>query len=165
VIAVGVRGPKPQPVSLKLLHGRAEGRDSAGREIKPVPGFVRLPPEAPDFLPPEARAEWDRVVPELQRLEILKPIDRAALTAYCLIWQRLVDAQADIAAGKLTTKGSQGQLVQHPSVQVALAASKELRAWCSEFGLTPSSENRLAARKGDDSGQSNPFAGPAAATG
>ena len=152
------RGRKPQPVTLKLINGRGGNKDSAGREVKPAPGFVRLPPEAPDFLPAEARAEWDRVVPELQRLQILKPLDRAALTAYCLIWQRLVDAQADIAAGKLTTRGSQGQLVEHPSVKVALAASKELRAWCSEFGLTPSSESRLSAGKGDDGAQDNPFA-------
>lgn len=152
------RGPKPKPPALRLLTGRKEGHDSAGRPIAPTPGFVRLPPEAPDWLPDDASDEWGRVVPELQRLQLLKPLDRAALTAYCLIWQRMCDAQRDIAAGNLTTRGSQGQLVEHPSVKVFLAASRELRAWCSEFGLTPSAENRLIKPK-DDDGDGNPFAG------
>lgn len=155
--------PKPRPAALKLIEGRGNGRDSGGRPIKQTPGFVRMAPEPPDFLPEEARAEWDRIVPELQRLELLKPLDRAALTSYCLIWQRLVDAQRDIAAGNLTTHGSQGQLVEHPSVKVFMAASKELRSWASEFGLTPVAESRLNVGKADDAGADNPFGSPIAA--
>jgi len=157
-------GRKPRPAALKLVEGRGNGRDSGGRPVKQPPGFVRLPPEPPEFLTGEARDEWDRVVPELQRLQLLKPVDRSALTAYCLIWQRLVDAQAEIAAGALTTRGSMGQLVEHPAVKVFLAASKELRAWCSEFGLTPSAETRLSAGKDKGDEGDNPFASPAAAS-
>lgn len=160
-------GRKPTPANLLLLHGRGQGRDSAGREVRRPPEFCRSAPEPPDWLPTEARAEWDRVVPELARLDLLKPIDRSALSAYCLIWQRLVDAEQAIQANGTTTTGSQGQLVEHPAVKIFAAASKELRAWCSEFGLSPSSERRLGrASDGDgDAGASNPFAGPAAASG
>jgi P27 family predicted phage terminase small subunit len=152
--------PKPQPRSLKLIKGRGDGRDSGGRPVAQTPGFVRLPPQPPDWLPTEARAEWDRIVPELQRLELLKPIDRASLTAYCMAWQRFRDACADIA-DSMTTTGSQGQLVKHPSVLIAEAASRELRAWAGEFGLTPSAEQSLSVG-GDDGEQDNPFAGGAA---
>lgn len=158
--------PKPRPTRLKLIEGRGEGRDSGGRKVKQTPGFVRLPPEAPEWLPVEACAEWDRVVPELQRLELLKPIDRASLAAYCMAWQRFFDACKDIAEGKVTTRGSQGQLVKHPSVMVAESASKELRAWAGEFGLTPSAEQRLAGFGGDDAAaEQNPFSGLAPASG
>src|SRR5699024_2659886 len=85
--------PKPKPANLKLIEGRGQGRDSGGRKVKPPPPFKRLPPEAPEWLPAEARAEWERVVPELARLELAKPVDRASLTAYVLTWQRIVDAQ------------------------------------------------------------------------
>ncbi len=157
-------GPSPQPPALRLIKGRGAGRDSGGRPVTAAAvGWVRLPPDPPAWLPAEARAEWQRVVPELQRLQLLKPLDRAALTAYCLTWQRLVDAQAQIAGGKLTTAGSQGQLVEHPAVKIFQAASKELRAWCHEFGLTPSAENGFTPAKPDDNGdQNNPFAGQAA---
>jgi P27 family predicted phage terminase small subunit len=146
-----------------LISGRSEGKDSGGREVKQPPGFVRLPPEAPDWLPEEARAEWQRVVPELQRLQLLKPIDRAALTAYCLTWDRLVTAQRELAEntddqGRPSTLGTNSQgVVRHPAVAVIEAASKELRAWCGEFGFTPSAEGRLSTPDGDG-GEDDPYA-------
>jgi P27 family predicted phage terminase small subunit len=155
--------PKPKPPALKLIEGSRPGRDSGGRPVKPTPGFVRLPPQPPEWLPEEARDEWDRVVPELTRLELLKPIDRAVLTAYCLTWARMVQAYMDVASGNLTTKGSQGQLVKHPSVMVLESATRELRALAAEFGMTPSSENRLNAGKDGDGHEGNPFAAVASA--
>jgi P27 family predicted phage terminase small subunit len=148
--------PKPRPANLKLINGRGEGKDSGGRPVKQPPGFVRLPPEPPGFLDGEALNEWRRVVPELQRLQITKPVDRAALTAYCLTWQRLCDAQAEIRRnGGLLHENSQGT-TRHPAVAIVEAASKELRAWCGEFGFTPSAEGRLNTPEGEH--EENPFA-------
>jgi P27 family predicted phage terminase small subunit len=98
-----------------------------------------------------------RVVPELARLKLLKPVDSAALTAYCLAWQRLVDAQAIIAREGLLGHNSQGQ-VRHPAVAVLEAASKDLRAWAAEFGLTPSAETRVTRPEAGDGDEANPFA-------
>ena len=137
--------PKPQPVALKLLQGRGNGTDSGGRKVADVPKFKRLPPTAPEWLPPAAAAEWERIVPELARLELLKPVDRAALTAYCLAWDRLVEAQKIINDEGVLGKNSQG-VVRNPAVAVAESASKDLRAWAAEFGLTPSAENKLAVK-------------------
>ncbi len=172
--------PKPRPAALKLIEGRGNGRDSGGRKVESVPAFKRLPPEAPDWLPAEAAAEWERVVPELARLELLKPVDRASLTAYCLTWQRLVDAQKLVAENRvvqveairdadgdvvdavtldgygLLGKNSQG-ITRAPWVAIIEAASKELRAWAAEFGFTPSAEVKLSVREADD-GEDDPFA-------
>lgn len=151
--------PKPRPPNLKIIEGRGNGKDSGGRPVKQPPGFRRLPPEAPEWLPAEARAEWERVVPELQRLQLLKPVDRAALTAYCLTWDRLVRAQRELEAdgGSVLGENSQGR-VRHPAVAVVEAASKELRSWAAEFGLSPSSEAKLTSPEAGD-GDDNPFAG------
>ncbi|MEU4576624.1 phage terminase small subunit P27 family [Nonomuraea sp. NPDC023979] len=151
--------PKPKPPGLKLVEGRGVGRDSGGRPVKQPPGFVRLPPDPPEWLPREARAEWERVVPELARLQLTKPVDRAALTAYCLTWDRMVRAQQEIEddGGSVLGRNSQGR-VRHPAVAVVEAASKELRAWCAEFGFTPSAENRVNNPE-PDPGEDNPFAG------
>lgn len=150
--------PKPRPSKLKLVEGRAPGRDSGGRPVVEPPAFRRLPPEAPEWLPEEARAEWLRVVPELARLELTKPVDRAALTAYCLTWDRMVRAQKEIEAdgGSVLGRNSQGR-VRHPAVAVVEAASKELRAWCAEFGFTPSSEGRLSTPAGGHGEEDDPF--------
>jgi P27 family predicted phage terminase small subunit len=158
-----VASPKPRPPSLKLINGRGEGKDSGGRPVKPAPGFVRLPPEPPEWLPVEAAAEWRRVVPEMQRLQLLKPVDRAALTAYVLAWDRLVTAQRELSRnlddrGRVSVLGVNSQGVcRHPAVAVVEAASKDLRAWCGEFGFTPSAEGRLNT-PGGDGGEDNPYA-------
>ena len=172
--------PKPRPVALKLLEGRGHGRDSGGRKVAEAPLFKRIPPEAPEWLPDEARAEWDRVVPELARLELTKPVDRAALTAYVLTWQRLVDASKLVSEhqdftyvirGKdgevidseriggygLLGQNSQG-IVRAPWVAIAEAASKDLRAWCAEFGFTPSAEAKLSVQEADN-GEEDIFSG------
>ncbi len=148
------------PAALRLIAGRGNGTDSGGRKVAKPPSFKRLPPEAPDWLPDEAAAEWARIVPELARLELLKPVDRASLTAYCLTWQRLVDAQKLAADNRgmgygLIGENSQG-IVRAPWVAIIEAASKELRAWAGEFGFTPSAENKLAVREATDD-EADPF--------
>ncbi|MGW4641817.1 phage terminase small subunit P27 family [Sphaerisporangium sp. NPDC004334] len=149
--------PKPRPVALKLVEGARPGRDSGGRKVKDTAAFRRLPPQAPSWLPDEARAEWERVVPELTRLGLLKEIDRAALAAYCLTWDRLVSAQQEIARDGLLHTNSQGR-TRHPAVAIVEAASKELRAWAAEFGLTPSAEQRVGGKGEGDGEDDNPFA-------
>lgn len=150
--------PKAQPAKLRVINGRGNETDSGGRKVTPPPAFRRLPPEAPDWLPDEARAEWERVIPELQRLQLTKPLDRAALTAYCLTWDRLVTAQREVTScGSVLGQNSQG-IVRHPAVAVVEAASKELRAWAAEFGLTPAAESKISKPEADD-GDSNPFGG------
>ena len=140
--------PKPRPAALKLLSGKSPGHDVAGRKVAAPPLFKRIPPEAPEWLPDEARAEWERVAPELARLELTKPVDRAALTAYVLTWDRLVTAQRIVTVEGVLGHNSQGT-VRHPAVAVVEAASKDLRAWCGEFGFTPSAENKLSVQEAD----------------
>lgn len=150
--------PKPRPANLKLIEGRGNGRDSGGRLVKEPPAFVRLPPQPPEMLTGEARAEWERVVPELQRLQLTKPVDAAGLTAYCLAWQRMVQAQAHVDEHGLLAETSQGMGVA-PWVRVLESASKDLRAWCAEFGLTPAAEAKVGRPEGDSGqGDDNPFA-------
>jgi phage terminase small subunit len=91
---MGMRGPKKHPATLRLLNGTGQGRDSGNQKVAPAPPFNRGAPEPPDWLDGEAKAEWDRVVPELERLDLLKPTDLGALVAYCENWAILVDALA-----------------------------------------------------------------------
>lgn len=146
----------PKPIPLKLIEGRGNGKDTAGREIPKAPNFVRLPPTPPRNLPKEAQNEWKRVVPELSRLELLKPVDRASLTAYCLTWARLMEAQEILNAEGLLHRNSQG-VVRHPALAVVEAASKELRAWANEYGLTPAAENRIAKKGEGPKDEADPF--------
>ncbi|MFE7566217.1 phage terminase small subunit P27 family [Streptomyces sp. NPDC057539] len=146
-----------QPAALKLLKGQGDGKDSGGRPVPVGPAFRRIAPEPPDWLSEEAAAEWTRVVPGLQRLNILKEEDRAVLAAYCETWATFVDAVRQQHRDGLTIEAKQGML-PHPAVGIARNAGRELRSFAAHFGLTPSSEQALA-RGADYGGEDdNPFA-------
>lgn len=147
-----------KPAGLKLIEGRSAGRDSGGRKVNTGPDFKRVPPDAPDWLSPEAAAEWDRVLPELSRLDLVKESDRAALASYCEAWAVFVEATLTVQREGLTIEARQGVLA-HPAVGIARAAGREVRSWAAHFGLTPSTEQALARSGGDDGDEANPFAG------
>lgn len=144
------------PVSLKLLEGRAPGRDSGGRPVPQVPAFKRLPPARPDDLTDDAAEFWDEVVEELGRLEVLKPVDGPGLRAAAECYARLRAAIRQRQEHGITAETSQGVGVA-PWVRVEESASRELRAWCAEFGLTPAAEIRLGAPAKPEE-PDNPFA-------
>lgn len=151
-------GRKPRPPHLQAVGGRTPTTDSGGRKLKPPPAFVRKAPAPPTWLDREARAEWKRVVPELERLKLLKGGARSSLATYCLMWSLYVDAVRDRHARGVTVEVTiirkDGTEVhkreKNPSVAVELAASQQLRQWCAEFGLTPTAEGRLSIPEGDD---------------
>lgn len=149
--------PRPRPAALKLLNGRSPGRDSGGRVVPTPPKFERCAPDAPEWLSDEARAEWDRVVPGLDALGVLKPEDRAALAAYCDSWATYVAATRQCEREGLTlTNPDSGRVHAHPAVAVANTAARQMLRFAVEFGLTPASEQRLAAPTATDD-DTDPF--------
>lgn len=149
----------PKPARLKLVEGRSPGRDSGGRKVPESPKFIRQAPDSPDWLDAEALAEWRRVAPTLERLDLLKPEDRALLSAYCETWSVYVAAVQRVRAEGLTiTSPKSGVVHRNPAVTVAETARMHLLRLASEFGLTPAAEQRLAVAPGDDGDGLNPFA-------
>lgn len=157
-----------QPAKLLLLSGRGDGQDSAGRPVPTPPAFKRLAPNPPTWLSREAKAEWRRIVPGLTRLDLVKPEDRATLTAYCQIWARLVAAYRDIEKNGSTVRNESTRkdgstsvwFTKNPAVAVAEQAETRLRQFANDFGLTPAGERNVSKRD-DDRGdhEANPFAG------
>lgn len=160
--------PKPRHANLKLVEGRRPGVDSGGRKIATPPPFRRIPPERPDYLSPLAADLWDLIVAELPRLGLLKELDGPSLEMLCETyarWRTCIAMRQDAEkraplTGGIIAKGSQGFSVA-PWVAAETQASKEFRGWCSEYGLTPSAEMRVAGQTvgpGEPS-EHNPFAG------
>lgn len=153
--------PTPEkPAALKLISGRGNGTDAGGRKVKTPPNFKRIAPKPPTWLTREAAAEWRRVVPGLQRLDLLKEEDRGTLVAYCETWATFVQATRDLkAARSLTMLNPMGMRVARPEVAIARNAAKELRAFSNLFGLSPSAEMALGKVTDDDGEEDNPFGG------
>lgn len=157
-------GRTPAPAALRLVGGNGKGRDSGNRLVKEPPGFLRLPPEPPAMLGAVARAEWDRVVPELQRLQLTKPVDAAGLASYCEMVELFARATAEVHENGLVVEnksirkdGTESTwFTANPAVALQLKAQQAIRAWCSEFGFTPAAESKVSSEP-HDVGDTNPF--------
>lgn len=155
---MGARGPAAAPAGLKLVNGRGEGRDSGGRPVATPPKFEREAPEPPDWLSEEALAEWDRVVPQLEALDLLKTADRAMLVAYCETWDMYMTAVLKVRAEGMTiTNPESGLERKHPVLAVVTEMAGLLRGFAREFGLTPSAEGGLVKAPKGDGDEDDPF--------
>ncbi|HMO48756.1 MAG TPA: P27 family phage terminase small subunit [Rubrivivax sp.] len=126
-------GPKPAPTALKALAGNP-GKRPLKVEPKPTAGA----PACPDWMPEVGRQQWERVVPELDRLKLLTKVDSAVLEAFCSVYAEFVD---DVKAGRRLSAASLGQL----------------RFYAGELGLTPAARARLAAPPGQEDPQIDMF--------
>jgi P27 family predicted phage terminase small subunit len=137
-----MRGRKPTPTTLKILHGNPGKRKLPENEPQPAPGS----PDCPEHLDSVARLEWERIVPELLRLGLLTHIDRAALAAYCQAYSRWQAAEGIIATEGLTTVNLKtGCIRTHPAVSIAKESMRLVREFMTEFGLSPASRPRVKA--------------------
>lgn len=145
--ATAASGRKSRPAHLKLAGGRGAGKDSGGRDVPEPPAFDRKSPVKPDDLTPVASDMWDAIVAALPKANLLKPLDGYALQVGCETfarWHAAKSTRIKQGASGLLAKTSQGLGVS-PLVRVESEASREFRAWCAEFGLTPAAEVKLSA--------------------
>lgn len=144
-----MRGRKPKPTRLKLLNGNP-GKRPVNRSEPAPSGSVGA---CPTWLSAEAKREWQRILPELERLGLATLVDRAALAAYCQAW-----AEFEMATKQLTREGRVRLGKPHPAVARQKAALQAIRSFGSEFGLTPASRSRIQSGGGDGSEGDDPFA-------
>jgi P27 family predicted phage terminase small subunit len=155
-------GKVPAPAALRLLTGRSPGRDSGDRIVEQPPPFKRGGVEVPVEVESDPRALeiWNDTLPELERLDIVKPEDRGAFANYCLTTAALFRAHVEWRklGWPMTGKTSQGESV-HPLVRVVAELSGRQIRSAEQFGLTPAAESKL----GDWStrGQAKPAAAAA----
>ena len=161
-------GRRPKPTAQKELEGNPGKRPLNENEPKPAIGGARCP----SHLSREAKREWSRIVPELERIGVLSMIDIGAIAACCQSYGRWVRLEQDIKRegefinmpiiSKQTNepvKNENGEMLtlsaRNPKVVESRQTLIQYRAYCSEFGLTPSSRSRITVPEmpdGDDDG-------------
>lgn len=115
---------RPTPTAIKKLAGNPGKRRMNDSEIEPAPGA----PECPDWLVGDAREEWERIVPELDRLGVLTRVDNSVLIGHCATYGEIV---ATVKAGEPLKSSLLGQM----------------RAFACELGLTPAARAKLQGPK------------------
>ncbi|ODB61351.1 phage terminase small subunit P27 family [Paenibacillus polymyxa] len=145
---MGQRGPKAKPTELKMIQGTY--RADRAPENEPKPNAPAAVPEPPAHLDATAKKEWRRLAPELFRLGLLTKVDLGTFEVYCLSYGRLVAAHKSLRKAKTmfheyTNKAGATNFVARPEIAVIQKESLVIKAFCAEFGLSPSARTRMEA--------------------
>ena len=133
-------GRPPKPTRLKILQGNPGKRPLNAHEPKPEGGA----PKCPKWLTKEAKAEWRRIVPELERMGMVTRIDLGVLAAYCQAFGEMEIAARTIEKEGRTRETSTGFLAVHPAVTAQRQSWQAVRQLSERLGLDPSSRVRLS---------------------
>ena len=145
-------GRPPKPTAVKLAAGNPGKRPLNKRE----PTIASKMPTCPAWLAPEAKKEWRRLAKELHAANLLTSVDRAALAAYCQLWARWVAVELELVAlvpgkddkppvpkYKMVGSTDKGYDFVNPLFGLASQTLKAMKAYMTEFGMTPSSRSRI----------------------
>ena len=88
---------------------------------------------------------WKTLAKPLADLGVLKETDLTALEMLCVHYGVVRESVRDLEKDGLTTEGMYGSVKKHPSASVFVENSRMLKAYLTEFGLTPSSRVRIKA--------------------
>ena len=123
---MGERGPLPTPWARRRNQRQTSGKSvTVGR------------PSMPRDMPPEAKAEWRRIVPQLEEAELLTTIDRALLVRYCCAWADWLELQGLIQQSGKVLKGPRGHLVRNPLWFQLQDAGSTVSELGRQLGLSP----------------------------
>ena len=137
-------GNKSKPTALKVLQGNP-GKRKLNKNEPVIPVGKNLEP--PEYLDDIAIAEWRRVVPILEESGVLTLVDVTAMAAYCAAVSMMVNAQNEFKQNELIyeVEHREGGKTKrrNPWVDIQVKAFEVIRAFSSEFGLTPSSRSKI----------------------
>ncbi len=135
-----MKGRKPKPTHLKALAGNPGKRKLNANEPKP-----QLGADSPDHLSDRALEVWERVAPELERLQLLNPLSGETLAGFCDAYARWCAATKEIEKSGEVVKAPSGYPMQNPWRAIANKAFDQWTRLAAEFGMTPSAMSRIGA--------------------
>ena len=160
----GTRGPKSLPANVHRLRGNPSKKPLA-QLMDDLQPLVEVP-NCPAHLLPEARKEWKRITPELERYGLISKLDRAALALYCQAYARWVWAELQLqqAAADAATRRAEaeakgqiwaggdgytvptpnGHMTYSPHWVIANKAMEQVNKYLADFGLSPTNRGRAA---------------------
>lgn len=149
-----MRGRKPKPRNVALREGDP-GHQGIGKLKKlhaSEPKAEHGLPACPRELRGVARRAWETWSEDLRTMDLDHRPDGPLLHGLCVMFARAIQADTLIRKEGIVTAGLHGVKI-NPAISISKSCWNQVRAFCSEFGLSPASRTRLALEKPDDSGQ------------
>jgi len=157
-----MRGRKPKPTALQVSEGdpRKLGVHRLEQKLAAEAKGSRGLPKCPPHLEGLARKAWRFWSEELAHMNLDCRPDALMLEGACIAYQAAIQAyetiqqQGPLVAKRIldpaTNKLVVSNVKPHPAVAQGNAAWMLLKAFCSEFGLSPVSRTRLTIEKPTD---------------
>ncbi len=137
-----MRGRKKLPTEYKRMKGTLQNCRTNFDE----PQLDIEAPDKPKGMGRLASKEWDRILPILLSMRVMTPADMAALQAYCMSYERWIQAEKEIQKTSPiihVIEGRRSIPKVNPLVRVSNLAVDTMYKFLREFGLTPSSRAGL----------------------
>lgn len=108
------------------------------------PDYPALTHDCPDDIAdPAARAEWDRVAPQLVLSGQVTVVDRATLIGYCLKFAQWKALEAEARNHPFIVRSPSGYPIPNPALGMANKVFALMLKAAAELGITPSSRSRV----------------------
>jgi P27 family predicted phage terminase small subunit len=132
--------PQRRPDALKVVSGTAR-RDRLPRSDPS--GRLLKPPRPPAHVSELAASEWRRLAADLVESRVLATGDLRGLELLCQALVLESEMRSIIAAEGATISTAEGGRKAHPALKAAMEARAQAIRLMQEFGLTPSSRQRV----------------------
>ena len=136
-------GPKKTPTNILDMRGSHRAKDRPGEPIAPVGD-----PLCPEWIRPNAKEYWARLLPMLQNQKLLSECDENSIARYCQTLAKWREAEEWLMEKGNTypDRDKDGNVIgvkPWPEVNLAIKLSEVLLRLEREFGLTPSARATL----------------------
>lgn len=140
-----MKGRKPIPDALKALAGQTRpDRMNPEQPVAPSDGLQFIP----DELSEEGKKYWPKIRATLVAAGIATNLDRQALIMLCETWATYLEAVEGLRSDGLMIVGTAGRPVKSQYLAVINQQSAILNRLMVEFGMTPTSRQRLRSSDG-----------------
>ena len=141
-----------KPTAIHVLNGNPSKIKNLGEnEPKPKP----VAPEPPKWLDRKAKSIWKDYARQMELIGLLTEVDGMAFANLCQEQADMERRQALInKAGdtiEYTNVKGATNIVTRPEVLLVQKSRMIIKAYCAEFGLTPSARGRIEVPGADDS--------------
>lgn len=132
-----------KPTALHVLNGNPSKIKDLGKG-EPKPNLGAKPPL---WLDEDARAEWDRLAPRMERIGLLTELDEMVFANICqlhsdsLRYRKVLAEEGDTYIHK-NVKGEKNEVTRAQAILLHKSL-KLLKSLCVEMGLTVSARSRI----------------------
>ncbi len=137
-----MKGRKPKPTNLHVLNGNPSKLDLE-EKIRTEPKPLLIAPECPKELSPKAKEIWNRFYPEMERMGILAYNDEMSFAGLCQNYAIYLETEKFLEENGRVVRTRGGAIKARPEVAISNNALNFVKAFATEFGLTPSSRGRI----------------------